>query len=294
MVKKPIWGLFMKKLFFPSLVLVSMMGLVACGGDNGLVKNGVAFKEGDAGKTSETVRQSVEGKVKSVTEKTSVSLSARVSLLGQTSKVSGSVSSKYDFNFDEGTVSGDHKMTVSSGGSKQTQSAVFDAKKQADGSFTFTKNTDRENYDEQTVAALYQSAEYSIYAWNFTMDLDSLLGAISSSGMDVLSGNELAAASALTSALSNKLVISGDATTGSFEIGIKEAVKLDIDLSSIEEASSMSSSSLPMTLTKMKYVFKDGFLRSQVAGISMNYNESGVGMDMNISSSTSYSYVMKK
>lgn len=295
----------MKKRFIPVFTALALTGLVACGSsDNGLVKNGVAYKDGDAAKTSETVRQSVEGKVKKVTEKLSMKATTTAKYGDTKESAKENVSASLAYDFEQGTVDGTYTDSMTSSGKTQKNTAKFKAKQQADGSFQFSENNAADTFDETAVAAMYLDASTSIYAWNFTMDLESLMGTVSAAGSAALAGTDLTSLAGAFSELATNLVIDGDATTGSFEVGLKEEYKLNLDLSSMlegledSETTSMISllglTELPMTIYKMKYVYKDGLLRSEVAGVKLKMDMLGMVMEMKADSTTTYSYEMKK
>lgn len=294
MAKKPIRGLFMKKLFFPSLVLVSMMGLVACGGgDNGLVKDGKAFKDGETAKVSEEVKVATNGKVKSVTQKTSTTQTTKTTVGGKTETSKQSSSSTIKYNFEAKTIEG--KL------SQAGQSLSFKAAQQTDGSFEYVTGgpTIRESMTPEALTLLYEAVQVNIYSWNYQSDVSSLLGSLVSIGeIDTSSVESLVE---LTNLLNSKMVISGDTAKGTFDIGCAEPFTFDLDFGSLlgnsgSEAGSILSliGNIPLNVYKMKYSYKDGLLRSSVNAAKAEISLMGTKSLSDYSNSTTFTYEMAK
>lgn len=295
MAHAKIKGLYMKKLFVPGLLLLSLTGLVACSEDSGLVKGGKAFKAGDSVAVSSDVKTNVEGKVKTVTQKTSTSTVTKTSYQGKTTTEKNSSSTTIKYNFVEKTIAG---KTKSNG-----VSASFKAQQQADGSFQYVSGGDvfADTMDVDTLAVLYTAVQIRIYSWNYQSDSSDLLGSIAP--MVGINEETLGAYAEITKEYESKLFISGDTEKGTFDIGLAEAYKFNLDLSALigggddgDISSSLASAlvgNIPLTITKMKESYKDGLLRSTITGAKFDMDLLGAKVAYDYATTTSFSYEMK-
>ena len=294
MAKKPIWGLFMKKLFFPSLVLVSMMGLVACGNsDNGLVKNGKAFKDGETAKVSEEVKVATNGKVKSVTQKTTTTQTTKTAAGGKTETTKQSGSSTIKYNFETKTIEG--KLSESG------QSLSFKAAQQADGSFEYVTGgaAIREAMTPETLALLYEAVQVNIYSWNYESDASSILGSLGGFTGEI-DASSIESLVELNDSLVSKMVISGDTAKGTFDVGIAEQFTFSLDLGSLFDSESEIGAILslvgnvPLTVYKTKQSYKDGLLRSNVTAVKTEISLMGNTVVGDYSNTATFTYEMAK
>ncbi len=266
----------MKKVFISTLMLVSLMGLTACG-DNGLVKNGQAYRDGDAAKVSAEVKEAKEGKIKSVTEKATAEIVLKETALGQSYTTKQKSTGIATADFDAKTFSYNYKATASAQGQSISQTIDFKAKQENDGSFSLVSGNFGGGLDSDSVALLYEELSFTIYSWNYTGDSESL-----AEGLAMLGSSEegTEAAVKLYEDLSKVIVIAGDPSTGNIEIGIEKAAKFTI-------------AGLPVELNKMKYVYKDGLLQNSVNDMKITVVDEGGTSSFSMKSSASFSYVMK-
>ena len=299
----------MKKRFIPTLILLT--GLVACGGtgNDGIVKNGVAYKDGAAANVNSDVRQSVEGKVAKVKTTTSQKTKTVTSVTGEKQTQTESSNTNYTFDFVNETI--EYRATSSSSSSGKSRTS-FKAKKQSDGSFTYVSGGEVVSsvLDEATLSLAYNNMKNTtIYSWSYNADASSILGEAGASGSSLFAGLDLSSLTGFMNTIYANTKISGDPSTGSFEVGIEKAFDITLDLSSLledagelGEYSSMISllglSSIPMTIKKMKTVYKDGLIRSTVSEadykMDMGALVLGASATATYTSSTSYTYEMKK
>ena len=267
----------MKKLFIPALLLLSLTGLVACGSDNsGFVKNGVAYKNGDAAKVSAEVREAKENKIKTVTEKVAIDVYAKVSANKQSSTLKETASATLTVDIDAKKISGKFDITASVDSQKETVKIDFEAIEQ-DGVFVFTKGAESATMiDEDQLSTYYTNATVNIYSWNYVTETDDISSLVNQSGTSSISEQE---ALTLVNKISSNTVVSGDVTTGTFEVGLAESLKVTI-------------SNYPFTFTKLKAVYEEGLLKSSVLGLSMNYKQSynGQTASMTVKESIDYNF----
>lgn len=285
----------MKKLFFPSLVLVSMMGLVACGNsDNGLVKDGKAFKDGETAKVSEEVKVATNGKVKSVTQKTTTTQTTKTSAGGKTETTKQSGSSTIKYNFETKTIEG--KLSQSG------QSLSFKAAQQADGSFEYVTGgaAIRESMTPETLTLLYEAVQVNIYSWNYESDASSILSSLGGS-IGEIDASSMESLVELNNSLISKMVISGDTTKGTFDVGIAEQFTLNLNLGSLlgdsnSEIGSILSllGNIPLNVYKMKQSYKDGLLRSNVTAVKTEISLMGNTVASDYSNTATFTYEMAK
>lgn len=265
----------MKKRFIPTLMLLSFMSLTACGGDNsGFVKNGVAYKNGDAAQINADVKAAKENKVRTVREDLNMDLYMKISYNGQSSTIKEKMSGFLDVDIDAKTIVGKFDISASVDSTKQSSRLDFKAEEQ-NGEFVLTKGADAaESFDSEKLASLYEKASVNIYSWNYSSDTDDISSIISQSGTSSLSEAE---ATALLKKLYANIVVSGDFTTGTFEIGLGKSMKITVG-------------GYPFTFTKLKTAYEDGLMKSTVAGLSLNYKQSANGQTASISFKESVDY----
>ena len=279
----------MKKHLIPTLLLLSLTGLTACGGDNGLVKGGVALKDANITSVGESVKSGVEGKVKTVTEKDKTDIVMKAKYGNKTEKSKQATEGTYVIDFDQKTI--DAKYSTNQGGEKTEYKVKV--KQAQDGSFVYVSGDAASPLsDGDTLAALYETATTNIYSWNYEMDDDSILALVGSSAqMDEGTAQETLKA---VQTLYANIKVSGDVTTGNYEVGLSEPTTFVIDLSSLsEEASALGMSKLPVKVTKMKSVYKEGLLRSSVSAAEMKMSLLGIDMTINMTQTASFTYEMK-
>lgn len=267
----------MKKVFIPALLLLSMVGLSACNADNGLVKGGQAYRDGDAAKVSAEVKEAKEGKIKKITEKLSSTMVMKETAMGQSATIKSKTSGSVVIDLEAKTLAYNVKTTASSGSQSYSQVANYTAKQGADGSFSLVSGQYDTSSDDETVRFVYEELSQSVYSWNYTGDSSALGEALA-----VLGSSEEATAESLKlyEDLAKKIVISGDASTGNIEIGISEPIKLTVE-------------NMPFEVSKMKYVYKDGLLQNSVNELKMEMTDEGGKASISYKSTASFSYVMK-
>ena len=265
------------------LLVLSLVGLTSCGGNNGLVKGGQAYRDGQLDSVNEEVKTNVDGKVKIVNEKVTSDISMKMTFEGQTESMSAKINGNLKIDLDAAKIDGNYSISSKAGGENETMKLDFTAQQQEDGSFTFTSGNEElvEQFQQIDLAVAFEQAETTIYAWNYSMDSESIMSLVGSglSGSE-MSEQDLEQALVLVESLSKSLFISGDVEKGSFEIGLAEAAKLNIG-------------GMPFEFNKLKSVYKDGLLRSTIAGYSMNLSGDTMKISASATSTAEYTYEMR-
>ena len=267
----------MKQFKLSALLVLSLAGLTACGGSSdGLVKNGVAYNKGDAAKVSETIKTEKDGKVKVVTEKSTVELTMKIKA-GKESmtikeKASGTIkvdlqNKKVEVNLDVEAKSGDQKIN---------ETVVVKAEEQ-EGEFVITSSvggdlTDNK-IDVDQMYEYYVQADSNIYAWNYD-DGNTAIDAAYESLADYATAEQV---TALVKQLESKIKIAGDVENGNFEIGLSSPFSVNIQ-------------NIPVTYTKLKSVYKDGLVDSTVVGIKMTSSQGSTSVSLDMTSTNQFSY----
>lgn len=272
----------MKKLFVPALLLLSLTGLVACGSDNsGFVKNGVAYKNGDAAKVSTEVREAKENKIKTVTEKVTLDIYVKASANGQSSSLKETASATLTVDIDARTIEGKFDISATIDGTKESAKIDFKAVEQ-DGVFVFTRGAESATMiGEDQLSTYYNNATVSIYSWNYVTESNDAASLVNQSGTSSISEQD---ALTLVNKITSNTVISGDVATGTFEVGLGKPLDVTV-------------SDYPFTFNKLKAVYEEGLLKSSVIGLSMNYKQTVGGQTAKItlkeSANYSFSYTFK-
>ena len=270
----------MKKVFIPSLLLLSLVSLTACG-DSGLVKGGKAYRDGDAVGISAEVKTAKEGKIKTVTEKLSSKMKVKESAQGVSYSMNQNTESKTVLDLEANTLDYSSKVTMSTGDTKISQESAFKVKEE-NGEYTLVSGKLDGSITMEAVEFLFLELQTSVYSWNYSGAEGSLLSALAVLGADADESEE---AVKFYQNITSKLVIAGSAEAGNLEIGLAEPAKFTVAEGETE---------IPLEISKFKYTFKDGLLQSNICEAKVNMKDAtGAAMNLAYSSIQTFSYVMK-
>ena len=264
-----------KRFLLPCLLMVG--SLSACGGNSGLVKNGVAYREGDAAKVDAALKAQKENSVATCTVNETADIGIKMSAEGQTVNMSESVKAKMTADLVNKSIEGTFDMNINSNGQTQKVSMSFDGREVGGQLVVNTYGQYASVLTEDNIETYYMQASYAIYSWNYSLDASGELATLMEQ-MDAVSSASIA--SFLQNLYSN-MVIAGDPATGTFDVGLSKPVSLYI-------------SGLDLSYNKMKYSYKDCLLQSAVVGIKGSGNLSGYSVSINESVEANYSYTYRK
>ena len=268
----------MKKRFLLPLLLVG--SLTACGGGSGggLVTGGKQYKEGDAANVDSALREAKEGKLKKVTVSEKVDFTYKMSAQGQSYSMSEKLDGKAVVDLEEETMEATFKVTASEGGQSQSANVQFKVAKDEAGGYSLISGSYSGGFDEEGLEEMFEMASYTVYSWNYAGE-NGFIEQMAEAG----SGYGSAVAGFVQEVLNN-LVIAGDPATGTFDVGLGKAVKLDYQ-------------GITFSFNKLKYSYKDCLLKDVVFGLkgSGNYSAQGVSASVNINETAEmhYSYEFK-
>lgn len=271
-----------KKFLIPCLFMAS--SLTAC--DSGLVTSGVAYKEGDAAKVSESLKTEKQDNVKVLKVKSSVEATITAEANGEKEKATSSVNTTENYNFDDKTIEIDYTAKSKSKSDSKTYKASIKAKDSNGNMNVVDKSGDYSMViNELDFNSLMIEAKTSIYSWNFTYDAGAFNSAIGEIG---------ASAGSLAKDIQNNIVYNGDLEKGTFDIGLGKQVSGKI---SVSGESGLGSLSMNFTITKMKNSYKDGLIKSSIIGMKADYSQVILGTTLNMTydilAKNDYSYTMK-
>lgn len=269
----------MKKLFVPTLLVLSLTCLTGCG-DNGVyVKNGQPYKQGDAAGISAEVKAEKENSVKTVTQKDTLTMKISASARGQSASGTETIKGSCTIDIDNKSIEGSYSIS-GSGALKDVldnTTISFKAKDQEGLFVVYEGQEGSEMYSTVELGEIYEFATYNIYSWNYVAQKDQVSELIDS--LSDYSG-ELNEVTNFVNDFQKNLVMAGDPAVGTFDIGLAKALKVTIE-------------GFTLTVNKMKVSYVDGLIKSSVSGLTMKGKEEGVSISASITSSTTYTYTFR-
>ena len=272
-----------KRILFPCLLLVS--SLTACGGSGGgLVTGGQPYKDGVAQAVDPAIKAQKEGTIKTVTAKESVSVSVKISYNGQSYSVSEKISGSMVVDLEAKTMNGDFDLSVGYSGETTRQKIRFSAS-ETNGQLIINSGAEYSSViSTSTLEQIYDTATYTVYSWNFSRaeaDMSTYFGFVDDDAA-MGYGEEI---SSFVKDLLNNLVIAGDPSTGTFDVGLAKAVTMNLE-------------GINFSFNKFKISYKDCLLTSELLGLRGSGSIASGGQRVSISISetaeVNYSYTFRK
>ena len=262
-----------KRFLLPCLLLVS--SLTACGGGSGggLVTGGKQYKEGDAANVDSAVKAQKEDSIKKVILDEKVDFSYKLSAQGQSYSMTEKVDGRATIDIDAKTIEGAFKFSGSTGGQKQNESVNFKVQRNDNGYYETVSGNYEIAFNEDSLEEIFDMAYYTVYSWNFSSE-NGLVAQMAESAEGY--GSEI---EAFMREIIANMVISGDPATGTFDVGLGKAVKLDYQ-------------GINFSFNKMKYSYKDCYLKNVVLGLkgSGSYSYGGQSASISISETVEANY----
>ena len=264
-----------KRFLLPCLLMVG--SLSACGGNGGLVKGGVAYREGDAAKVDAALKAQKEGSVATCTVNESADVNIKMSYQGQNANMTEKLKAKMTADLVNKTFEGNIDINMSMNGESQKTNISFNAREVNGPLVINTSGAYSSALSEDNIETYYTQASYAIYSWNYSLDASGELETLME-GLDSVSS---ATITSFVRDLYNSMAIAGDPATGTFDVGLSKPVSVNI-------------SGLDMTYNKLKYSYKDCLLQSAVVGLKGSGNVSGVSVNIDETVEANYSYTYRQ
>lgn len=253
-----------KKFVIPSLLLAC--SLTAC--NDGLVKSGVAYKDGMTSSVDESLKKEKEGSYKLLTIKSTVETNLSIDSNGKKESAKGTAKGTITIDLNEQSVQIEMESKSKSGQQTSEISGSVKAKK-TNGKFKVV-NSDGvlgEVYALLDFESYYNNTIYNTYSWNYSLtdaDIKQALDSI---------GNSVASLENALVDIKNNMLIDGNPEKGTFEVGLSKTI-------------SFTTSGVNMEYTKLKHTYKNCLLQSYTTAVKA----SGEGAQFDLEGTYNYSY----
>ena len=254
-----------KKFVIPSLLLAC--SLTAC--DDGLVKSGVAYKDGMTASVDASLKKQKEGSYKLLTIDSTVDTKFSVETNGKKQTNTGKANGTIKIDVDQQSVEIEMDTNSKSTGVTQELKGSVKAKK-TNGKFKVvnSEGTIGELYSLLDFDAYYTNTIYTTYSWNYSFSDSDIRDALAS-----VSGSLNSSMGQALTDIKNNMLIDGNPEKGTFDVGISKAISFNVENVTLE-------------YTKMKYTYKNCLLQGYTMGISASTE----GVKFEIEGTYNYSY----
>ena len=265
-----------KRILIPCLLMAT--SLTAC--DSGLVTRGETYKEGETTKVQDSLKNKIRDSVKAVEiySKTEFAFNTQSGDKKESTKSKASIEAKVDLK--DKSIELSCKTDARQNKSVRSLKAKAKAKEEdgymrtvyTDGDYSLLKSTIDFN-------ALMTSARNDVFSWNFSLDYTELDSVLSQMGTT---------STFFAFDIQKNTLINGNSANGTFNVGLSKEITGKFEKSGL---------SFDLTITKMKYVFKDCLLKSAIVEVEAYCEEEVMGekvkMSYEITAEEKYSYTLK-